>query len=229
MLEFHFSLFFWTAIATGEQCVHLVMCYYLKNTWSASYPHPHSPTPQKLRHIALMLQIIVKCLSPDCIDCLTSDCTTFLSKHGAKNCELVQFLPLSCLSECQPGADILVVLMSVAGAILLLGLVGLLIWKLLVTIKDRREFAKFEEERAKAKWDTVRNNSIETPEYNKSNIVWLSITSSAFNKSFFNFKTQTWICIGFFFSFYLFFWILNCFHDIHFLLAFIIVQHLLCL
>lgn len=81
--------------------------------------------------------------------------------------------------------------MSVAGAILLLGLVGLLIWKLLVTIKDRREFAKFEEERAKAKWDTVRNNSIETPEYNKSNIVWLSITSSAFNKSFFNFKTQT--------------------------------------
>ncbi|XP_005726181.1 integrin beta-3-like [Pundamilia nyererei] len=59
--------------------------------------------------------------------------------------------------ECQPGADILVVLMSVAGAILLLGLVGLLIWKLLVTIKDRREFAKFEEERAKAKWDTANN------------------------------------------------------------------------
>lgn len=49
--------------------------------------------------------------------------------------------------------------MAVAGAILLLGLVGLLIWKLLVTIHDRREFAKFEEERAKAKWDTVRNDS----------------------------------------------------------------------
>lgn len=59
--------------------------------------------------------------------------------------------------ECPPGADILVVLLSVAGAILLLGLVGLLIWKLLVTIKDRREFAKFEEERAKAKWDTANN------------------------------------------------------------------------
>ncbi|XP_030591196.1 integrin beta-3a [Archocentrus centrarchus] len=59
--------------------------------------------------------------------------------------------------ECPPGADILVVLLSVAGAILLLGLVGLLIWKLLVTIKDRREFVKFEEERAKAKWDTANN------------------------------------------------------------------------
>lgn len=63
----------------------------------------------------------------------------------------------SRLSECPAGPDILVVLLAVAGAILLLGLVGLLIWKLLVTIHDRREFAKFEEERAKAKWDTVRN------------------------------------------------------------------------
>lgn len=36
-----------------------------------------------------------------------------------------------------------------------LGLAALLIWKLLITIHDRREFAKFEEERARAKWDTV--------------------------------------------------------------------------
>ncbi len=49
--------------------------------------------------------------------------------------------------------------MSVAGAILFLGLAALLIWKLLVTIHDRREFAKFEEERARAKWDTVSEYS----------------------------------------------------------------------
>lgn len=36
-----------------------------------------------------------------------------------------------------------------------LGLAALLIWKLLITIHDRREFARFEEERARAKWDTV--------------------------------------------------------------------------
>lgn len=59
--------------------------------------------------------------------------------------------------ECPEGPDILVVLLAVAGAILLLGLIGLLIWKLLITIHDRREFAKFEEERAKAKWDTGNN------------------------------------------------------------------------
>ncbi|KAL0984409.1 hypothetical protein UPYG_G00141040 [Umbra pygmaea] len=59
--------------------------------------------------------------------------------------------------DCPKGPDILVVLLSVAGAILFLGLASLLIWKLLVTIHDRREFAKFEEERARAKWDTGNN------------------------------------------------------------------------
>uniref|UniRef100_A0A8C5HEQ2 Integrin beta n=1 Tax=Gouania willdenowi TaxID=441366 RepID=A0A8C5HEQ2_GOUWI len=59
--------------------------------------------------------------------------------------------------DCPKGPDILVVLLSVAGAILFLGLAALLIWKLLVTIHDRREFAKFEEERAHAKWDTGHN------------------------------------------------------------------------
>ncbi|XP_060251736.1 integrin beta-3 isoform X1 [Ovis aries] len=61
--------------------------------------------------------------------------------------------------ECPKGPDILVVLLSVMGAILLIGLATLLIWKLLITIHDRKEFAKFEEERARAKWDTVRGRA----------------------------------------------------------------------
>lgn len=65
------------------------------------------------------------------------------------------FISSSFIPDCPTGPDILVVLLSVAGAILFLGLAALLIWKLLVTIHDRREFAKFEEERARAKWDTV--------------------------------------------------------------------------
>ncbi|XP_061761391.1 integrin beta-3-like [Nerophis ophidion] len=59
--------------------------------------------------------------------------------------------------ECPQGANVLVVLPAVAGAILLLGLVALLIWKLLVTIHDRREYDRFEKERAKAKWNTGNN------------------------------------------------------------------------
>lgn len=52
------------------------------------------------------------------------------------------------------------VLLSVTGAILLIGLAALLIWKLLITIHDRREFARFEEEKARAKWDTVRGSGL---------------------------------------------------------------------
>nr|2L91_A Chain A, Integrin beta-3 [Homo sapiens] len=42
--------------------------------------------------------------------------------------------------ESPKGPDILVVLLSVMGAILLIGLAPLLIWALLITIHDRKEF-----------------------------------------------------------------------------------------
>uniref|UniRef100_A0A4W4GWP9 Integrin beta n=1 Tax=Electrophorus electricus TaxID=8005 RepID=A0A4W4GWP9_ELEEL len=81
-------------------------------------------------------------------------CNLFLVLNPSCSCLILHAtLPL----DCPKGPDILVVLLSVAGAILILGLVSLLIWKLLVTIHDRREFAKFEEERARAKWDTGHN------------------------------------------------------------------------
>lgn len=47
------------------------------------------------------------------------------------------------------------IVLGVIGAIVLIGLALLLLWKLLTTIHDRREFAKFENERQMAKWDTV--------------------------------------------------------------------------
>uniref|UniRef100_A0A4W5N8M7 Integrin beta n=1 Tax=Hucho hucho TaxID=62062 RepID=A0A4W5N8M7_9TELE len=75
------------------------------------------------------------------------------------------------LSDCPKGPDILVVLMAVAGAILFLGLAGLLIWKLLVTIHDRREFVKFKEEMAKAKWDTANN-----PLYKEATTTFTNVT-----------------------------------------------------
>lgn len=50
---------------------------------------------------------------------------------------------------------ILGIILGVIGAIVLIGMALLLLWKLLTTINDRREFAKFEKERMIAKWDTV--------------------------------------------------------------------------
>lgn len=49
------------------------------------------------------------------------------------------------------------IILAVIAAVVLLGLAMLLLWKMVTTIHDRREFARFEKERMMAKWDTVIN------------------------------------------------------------------------
>ncbi|XP_077351486.1 integrin beta-3-like [Festucalex cinctus] len=80
--------------------------------------------------------------------------------------------------ECPQGPDTLVVLSAVAGAILLLGLVGLLIWKLLVTIHDRREYDRFEKERAKARWNTANNPLYKGATSTFTNVAYKGASSS---------------------------------------------------
>lgn len=57
--------------------------------------------------------------------------------------------------ECPPKVFMLGIVLGVIAAIVLIGLAILLLWKLLTSIHDRREFARFEKERMMAKWDTV--------------------------------------------------------------------------
>lgn len=64
-----------------------------------------------------------------------------------------------CVPDCPAGPDIIPIVAGVVAGIVLIGLALLLIWKLLMIIHDRREFAKFEKEKMNAKWDTVRVNS----------------------------------------------------------------------
>ncbi|XP_056277326.1 integrin beta-1-like [Pseudoliparis swirei] len=59
--------------------------------------------------------------------------------------------------ECPAGPDIIPIVAGVVAGIVLIGLALLLIWKLLMIIHDRREFAKFEKEKMNAKWDTGEN------------------------------------------------------------------------
>lgn len=58
-------------------------------------------------------------------------------------------------ADCPTGPDIIPIVAGVVAGIVLIGLALLLIWKLLMIIHDRREFAKFEKEKMNAKWDTV--------------------------------------------------------------------------
>ncbi|CAI9609877.1 unnamed protein product [Staurois parvus] len=57
--------------------------------------------------------------------------------------------------ECPSGPEIVPIVAGVVAGIVLIGLALLLIWKLLIIIQDRREFAKFEKEKINSKWDTV--------------------------------------------------------------------------
>ncbi|KAG7201582.1 hypothetical protein KM043_004327 [Ampulex compressa] len=58
---------------------------------------------------------------------------------------------------CPTPIDVLGVALGVIISTVILGLVILLIWKVLTMIHDRREYAKFERERALAKWDRGDN------------------------------------------------------------------------
>lgn len=57
--------------------------------------------------------------------------------------------------ECPTEIFVLGIVLGVIASIVLIGLALLFLWKLLTTIHDRREFARFEKERRAAKWDTV--------------------------------------------------------------------------
>jgi len=59
--------------------------------------------------------------------------------------------------DCPAEVYMLAVVVGVIGAIVLIGLAVLLLWKMVTTIQDRREFAKFQKESQLAKWDTVEN------------------------------------------------------------------------
>lgn len=59
--------------------------------------------------------------------------------------------------DCPAPVNIFAIVIGVIVGIVLVGLAFLLIWKLLTTLHDRREFAKFEKERMMAKWDTGEN------------------------------------------------------------------------
>lgn len=67
------------------------------------------------------------------------------------------YVRVRATKECPSPVNVLFIVLAVIGGIVAIGLCLLLIWKLLTTIHDRREFAKFEKERMNAKWETGEN------------------------------------------------------------------------
>ncbi|KAK7163531.1 hypothetical protein R3I93_007552 [Phoxinus phoxinus] len=83
------------------------------------------------------------------------DCWFFFT-YTSKNDDTIE-VHLAEKKECPSGPDIIPIVAGVVAGIVLIGLALLLIWKLLMIIHDRREFAKFEKEKMNARWDTGEN------------------------------------------------------------------------
>lgn len=58
---------------------------------------------------------------------------------------------------CPETPNIPMIILGVSLSIVCIGLILLAVWKVLVSVHDRKEVAKFEAERAKAKWQTGTN------------------------------------------------------------------------
>uniref|UniRef100_A0AAQ5YTA6 Integrin beta n=1 Tax=Amphiprion ocellaris TaxID=80972 RepID=A0AAQ5YTA6_AMPOC len=65
--------------------------------------------------------------------------------------------------ECSRGPDALMVLLAVVGSILLVGVVLLAVWKLVITIHDHREFARFQSARSRARYEMASNPLYKQP------------------------------------------------------------------
>lgn len=63
-------------------------------------------------------------------------------------------------TDCPPPVPVLAIVLGVIAGIVILGIILLLVWKLLTVLHDRAEYAKFNNERLMAKWDTVRKPSL---------------------------------------------------------------------
>ncbi|KFZ59588.1 Integrin beta-6, partial [Antrostomus carolinensis] len=73
--------------------------------------------------------------------------------------------------DCPQLPNIPMIMVGVTLAILLIGIVLLCIWKLLVSVQDRKEVAKFEAEKSKVKWQTETN-----PLYRGSTTTFKNVT-----------------------------------------------------
>ncbi|KAM9827001.1 integrin beta-1a isoform 1-T1 [Neosynchiropus ocellatus] len=98
---------------------------------------------------------LMHCKERDANDCWVY--YTYAVNNNTKEVHVVETL------DCPSGPDIIPIVAGVVAGIVLIGLALLLIWKLLMIIHDRREFAKFEKEKMNAKWDTSENPIYKSP------------------------------------------------------------------
>ena len=65
-------------------------------------------------------------------------------------------LVVSFFPGCPEPLKIAMIVLGLSLSIVCIGLILLVVWKVLVSVHDRKEVARFEAERSNAKWQSVR-------------------------------------------------------------------------
>lgn len=95
----------------------------------------------------------------NCFSCRRSSSFMFPSKGKTKGRlqPAINSTNILCsLPGCPEPPNIPMIILGVSLSVVCIGLILLSVWKVLVSVHDGKEVAKFEAERAKAKWQTVR-------------------------------------------------------------------------
>ncbi|KAF0293498.1 Integrin beta-PS [Amphibalanus amphitrite] len=112
---------------------------------------------EECSHLIINKTDVVEVENPDERIC------TFSDEHGCRYQFVygydgeTQVIRAQETKKCPPAINILGIVLTLIAAIVVVGMAVLMLWKLLTTIHDRREYAKWDSERKMAKWDTGEN------------------------------------------------------------------------
>ncbi|XP_012282811.1 integrin beta-PS [Orussus abietinus] len=141
-----------------SRCEELKSCVQCQMYGTGNYSNPEDCAKNCREFVPEAVEAVTVDVDNDEVPCFGTDeddCKyNFVYYYNETNCLKVR---AQTERECPPQVYMLGIVLGVIAAIVLIGLALLLLWKLLTTIHDRREFARFEKERMMAKWDTGEN------------------------------------------------------------------------
>ncbi|XP_028399547.1 integrin beta-1-like [Dendronephthya gigantea] len=93
-------------------------------------------------------------LPAECQETDNDGCTYYYTYENKGNKTIVHVVESK---DCPEGPDVLLIVLAVIGGIVGIGIILLILWKLLIAMVDRREYQKFERDRAQSKWHREKN------------------------------------------------------------------------
>uniref|UniRef100_A0A672HIP5 Integrin beta n=1 Tax=Salarias fasciatus TaxID=181472 RepID=A0A672HIP5_SALFA len=91
-----------------------------------------------------------------CMEVDTEGCRVHFALSAGEKEPSASAAPFVC-QECPSGPNVMLITAVLSGSVVVLGVALLLLWKLLTSLHDRREFARFQSELERRRWNRVNN------------------------------------------------------------------------